>query len=219
MRIFKHGGTVFELDSHGFMLNPKKWNRPLSEGLAPELGITGGLTKEHWDVIHFIRSAVEKTGRCPNIFETCRANSLRRQELKRLFPTGYMRGACKLAGVSYKEAYLKSDYIEDVAESLRSVVMRKEYRVDVRGFLVYPDEWDEHFAAHRAHDMKIPGGKLTPAHWRVIQYLRQSFQNTGKVSTIIETCEAIDLEIDELEKLFPDGYHRGAVKVAGLRLR
>ena len=28
-----------------------------------------------------------------------------------------------------------------------------------------------------------------------------------------------NLKIDELEKLFPDGYHRGAVKLAGLRLR
>ena len=34
-----------------------------------------------------------------------------------------------------------------------------------------------------------------------------------------ETCEANDIDIDELEQLFPDGYHRGAVKIAGLRLR
>jgi tRNA 2-thiouridine synthesizing protein E len=36
---------------------------------------------------------------------------------------------------------------------------------------------------------------------------------------VIETCEATDLDIAELERLFPDGYHRGAVKIAGLRLR
>jgi tRNA 2-thiouridine synthesizing protein E len=36
---------------------------------------------------------------------------------------------------------------------------------------------------------------------------------------VTETCEANDLDIDELEQLFPDGYHRGAVKIAGLRLR
>ena len=27
------------------------------------------------------------------------------------------------------------------------------------------------------------------------------------------------IDLDELQKLFPDGYHRGAVKIAGLRVR
>jgi tRNA 2-thiouridine synthesizing protein E len=35
----------------------------------------------------------------------------------------------------------------------------------------------------------------------------------------METCEANSIEIDEFATLFPDGYHRGAVKIAGLRLR
>jgi tRNA 2-thiouridine synthesizing protein E len=160
MRIFKRKGKVYDLDSDGFLLNPKKWDAELAEGLALELGVHGGLTKEHWDVIHFIRGEIEKTGKCPNLFETCRANNLRRSELKRLFPTGYMRGACKLAGVSYKEAYLGADYMEHSAKDLHAVATRQEYRVDVRGFLVDPDEWDEHYAAHRAYEMKIPGGKL-----------------------------------------------------------
>ena len=34
-----------------------------------------------------------------------------------------------------------------------------------------------------------------------------------------ETCEANDIDLDELEQLFPDGYHRGVIKIAGLRLR
>jgi tRNA 2-thiouridine synthesizing protein E len=37
--------------------------------------------------------------------------------------------------------------------------------------------------------------------------------------SVTETCEVNDLDIEELEQLFPDGYHRGAVKIAGLRLR
>ena len=160
MRIFKRKGKVYDLDSDGFLLDPKKWDPNLAEGLALDLGIQGGLTKEHWDVIHFIRGELDKTGKCPNLFETCRANNLRRNELKRLFPTGYMRGACKLAGVSYKEAYLGADYMEHSAKDLHAVAQRQEYRVDVRGFLVDPDEWDEHYAAHRAYEMKMPGGKL-----------------------------------------------------------
>ena len=219
MRIFKRKGKVYDLDADGFLLHPKKWDPNLAEGLAVDLGIHSGLTKEHWDVIHFIRGELEKTGKCPNLFETCRANNLRRSELKRLFPTGYMRGACKLAGMSYKEAYLGADYMEHSAKDLHAVAQRQEYRVDVRGFLVDPDEWDEHYAAHRAYEMKIPGGKLNKSHWQVIRFLRSTYYKTGKIPTVTETCEALDMDIDELEKLFPDGYHRGVVKIAGLRLR
>jgi len=219
MRIFKRKGKTYELDADGFLMDPKKWDPNLAEGMALDLGTQGGLTREHYDVIHFIRRELDRTGKCPNLFETCRANNLRRSELKRLFPSGYMRGACKLAGVSYKEAYLGADYMEHSAKDLHAVATRQEYRVDVRGFLVDPDEWDEHYAAHRAYEMKIPGGKLGKMHWQIIRSLRSTFYKTGKIPTVTETCEANDIDIDELEQLFPDGYHRGAVKIAGLRLR
>jgi tRNA 2-thiouridine synthesizing protein E len=219
MRIFKHKGKTYDLDSEGFLLSPEKWEQGLAEGLAPEMGITAGLTKEHWDVIHFIRDCFSKTGKCPTLFETCRVNNLRRNELKRLFPTGYMRGACKLSGVSYKEAYLGADYMAHSAVDLHAVTQRQEYRVDVRGFLVDPDEWDEHYAAHLAHEMKIPGGVLSQQHWQIIRYLRTGYYKSGKIPTAVETCDANDIDIDDLERLFPDGYHRGAVKIAGLRLR
>jgi tRNA 2-thiouridine synthesizing protein E len=219
MRIFKRKGKTYELDADGFLMDPKKWDPDLAEGMALDLGTQGGLTREHYDVIHFIRRELDRTGKCPNLFETCRANNLRRSELKRLFPSGYMRGACKLAGVSYKEAYLGADYMEHSAKDLHAVATRQEYRVDVRGFLVDPDEWDEHYAAHRAYEMKIPGGKLGKMHWQIIRFLRSTFYKTGKIPTVTETCEANDIDIDELEQLFPDGYHRGAVKIAGLRLR
>jgi tRNA 2-thiouridine synthesizing protein E len=215
----KQPKKTFELDADGFLLDPKKWEPALAEDLAPKLGIPKGLSKEHWDVIHYIRSAFEKNGKCPNLFESCREINLRRAELKRLFPKGYMRGACRLAGISYKEAYLGADYLEHSAVDLRSIAHHQEYRVDVRGFLVDPDEWDEHYAGHRAFEMKIPGGKLSKLHWQVIRYLRRTYYKTGKVPTAAEACEANDMEIGELEALFPDGYHRGAVKIAGLRLR
>lgn len=219
MRMIKRKGKEFEVDADGFLLSPRKWDPDFVEGLAVELDIHGGLTKEHWDVIHFIRGEVAKTGKCPTLFETSRANNLKRSELKRLFPAGYMRGACRLAGVSYKEAYLGADYMEHSAKDLHAVAQRQEYRVDVRGFLVDPDEWDEHYAAHRAHEMKIPGGKLGKMHWQIIRFLRSTYYKTGKIPTVTETCEAQNIDIDELEQLFPDGYHRGAVKIAGLRLR
>ena len=219
MRIFKRKGKVYDLDSDGFLLNPTKWDSDLSEGLALELGVHGGLTKEHWDVIHFIRGELEETGKCPTLFETCRANNLGRSELKRLFPTGYMRGACKLAGVSYKEAYLGADYMEHSAKDLHAVTQRQEYRVDVRGFLVDPDEWDEHYAAHRAYDMKMPGGKLDKMHWQIIRFsalnLLQNRQNPHGQRDLRSQRP----RHRRARKTLPGRLSPGAVKIAGLRLR
>ena len=64
--------------------------------------------------------------------------------------------------------------------------------------------------------MKV--GRLTEEHWRVLRFLRDGFARTGVVPTIYESCDANGLELDDLERLFPDGYHRGVVKLAGLRV-
>lgn len=145
-------------------------------------------------------------------------NGLRRKQLKKLFPTGYMRGACKLAGITYSDSH-KQQQLLYTADALHAVAVKKTYTVDVRGFLVDTDTWDEHYAIHRAYEMKIPGGKLTEKHWQVIRFLRESFRQNKEIPTVYDTCEANQLELDDLERLFPDGYHRGAVKIAGLRLK
>jgi tRNA 2-thiouridine synthesizing protein E len=67
--------------------------------------------------------------------------------------------------------------------------------------------------------MKVPGGRLSDDHWRIIKYLRQHHAKTGEVPTVYRTCEDNNVELDQLEQLFPDGYHRGLVKIAGLRVR
>jgi tRNA 2-thiouridine synthesizing protein E len=66
--------------------------------------------------------------------------------------------------------------------------------------------------------MKMREG-LTDKHWRIIRFLREHFRKNSVVPTLFETCEMNQIELDELETLFPDGYHRGAVKIAGLRAR
>jgi len=81
------------------------------------------------------------------------------------------------------------------------------------------DEWDEYYATFRAYDMKIPEGKLTEEHWKIIRFLRESWEKNNTVPNVYETCEATGIQLEELEHLFPDGYHRGAVKIAGLKVR
>jgi len=218
MNILTHKGKDYSLDSIGFLADPEQWDENFVEGMALQLRIEKGLTREHWDVLYSIRNRFEETGICPTIFETCRENNLRRKQLKKLFLTGYHRGACKLAGISFSDS-LKQQQVLYSAEGLHAVASNKSYTVDVRGFLIDPDEWDEHYAIHRAYEMKIPGGKLTEKHWQIIRFLRENFKKNKDIPTVYETCEGNQIGLEDLEQLFPDGYHRGAVKIAGLRLK
>lgn len=219
MSSFTHSDKSYAVDDQGFLLDFTAWDEDFAEGMAARMKILKGLTNEHWDVIHYIRDTFAKTGRCPLLYETCRMNGLLLRELKQLFPTGYLRGACKIAGITYREGYLGMSRLPTTAEDLNVITVKKTYTVDVRGFLVDPDQWDEYYAAYRAYDMKIPGGRLTDEHWRVIKYLRDGFAKTQTVPTVYEVCDACRIDLNELERLFPDGFHRGAVKIAGLRVR
>jgi tRNA 2-thiouridine synthesizing protein E len=220
MDIFEYKGKKYDIDSLGFLIDPSQWDKDFAEGMAADVGITGGLSDKHWDIINYIRGFYKQTGCCPVVYKTCKANNLRLHDLKELFLSGYQRGACKIAGISYVEGYINQKWYEPVAEKISPEVKAegKVYRVDVRGFLVDPSEWDENFALHRAADMKIQDG-LTDLHWAIIDYLRDSFAINGIIPTVYKTCETHGIDVEELEKLFPEGYHRGAVKIAGLRVR
>ena len=215
---FNFKGKTYLVDSEGFLMDYSKWDKDFAEGMAPRVQITQGLTKEHWDVINSIREMFNKTGKCPLVYETCRMNGLHLSDLKKLFPTGYLRGVCKLAGFTYKEGYMQYSWQKASLGDISAMYEDRIYRVDIRGFLIDPSDWDENYAQYKAHEMKIPG-KLTEQHFKIIRFLRDSYQKNKVVPSIYETCEINQIDIEELERLFPDGYHRGAVKIAGLRVR
>ena len=218
MKEVTFNNKTYGVDEKGFLADFDQWDKNFAETLAPSLKIENGLTDEHWQVINFIRDTFKELGRCPLVYQTCKMNGLHLSELKNLFPTGYLRGACRLAGITYREGYVQHSYVEDIEEGAESEFSEKTYTVDVRGFLVNPYEWDNQFAVYKAFEMKVPE-KLTRRHWQIIQYLRDFYKSHNRVPTVFETCEANDIEIKEMEQLFPDGYHRGAVKIAGLRVR
>lgn len=218
MGTFTFGNKTYQVDTEEFLSDFREWDENFARGMAPRVGIISGLSEDHWKIIHFIRDTYQRTGKCPLVYETCRTNRLHLQELKKLFPAGYLRGACKLAGITYKEGYLDQSWLEDFAERVtEGAKAQKTYEITLEGFLVNPYDWDERFALYRAHEMKMP--KLTEKHWEVIRFLRSSFEKNNLVPTVYDTCEAVGIDLDELQQLFPDGYHRGAVKIAGLRVR
>ena len=212
----------YDIDEMGFLVDSSQWDEEYAEDMSTRLGIPGGLTEKHWSVINYIRRVYSDTGDCPLVYQTCRAARLSSLDFRKLFPTGYLRGACLLAGITYKDRFI--NYYGESGLPLRKEVetrsssKEKSYRVDVQGFLLDATEWDEDFAVYKASDLKIQGG-LTAQHWKIIKYLRDSFETKGAVPTIFECCDTNKIELDALERLFPSGYHRGAVKISGLRVR
>jgi len=215
MKTFSANGKDYRVDDKGFLLDPGEWDEGFAEAMAREAGIERGLTEAHWRVIRFIRNTFEQINQCPLIYVACKKNHLGLGDLKKLFPTGWLRGACKLAGVTYREGYLQHVWLEGDIAHFTNTYERRTYELDEHGFLMNPDDWDENFAVHKAYESGI-SGNLTERHWQIIRYLRGAYGRTGTVPTVYETCEANGLELDELEQLFPGGYHRGAVHLAGL---
>ncbi|MCF7809922.1 TusE/DsrC/DsvC family sulfur relay protein [bacterium] len=218
MCTLQYKNKIYNIDRQGFLRDLNDWDEDFVEGMAKEVSISCELTKKHWGVITFIRDTFLENQRCPSVYQTCRMNELRLAGLKELFPTGYLRGACKLAGITYRETAVSARWLGELPRDAVPVQTEKTYRVDLMGFLIDPDEWDEHFCTYKANEMKM-FEKPTQKHWQIIYYLRDSYMKNKFVPTVYETCAANEIEIEELEKLFPDGFHRGAVKVAGLRVK
>ena len=144
-------GKTYVLDDKKFLMDFYHWDENFAEYMAPHLKIPDGLTKKHWDVIFFIRNTLEEYGRCPLVFQTCKMNKLKLRDLKELFPTGYQRGACKIAGLNLMESYLRHyTYLPVSVEEKPPVSPDRIYKVDARGFLVDPADWDEQFAIFKA---------------------------------------------------------------------
>lgn len=100
MQTFSFKDKIYNVNEWGFLINPNEWDEDFAIGMAPKLGITNGLSAAHWDVILFIRDTFQQTGRCPSVFKICKGNILTYSALRDFFPSGYLRGACLLAGIT-----------------------------------------------------------------------------------------------------------------------
>ena len=94
-------GKVYEFDDHGFLDPADQWDENFAEEMAVELGIVGGMTEEHWQVIRYLRNMFLEEGAVPAIFHACADNRIRLDRMKSLFPMGYVRGACRIAGIDF----------------------------------------------------------------------------------------------------------------------
>lgn len=78
----------------------------------------------------------------------------------------------------------------------------KTYPVDTEEFLSDFSEWDENFARGMAPKVGIISG-LSEDHWKIIHFIRDTFQGTGKCPLVYETCGTNRHHLQELKRLFP----------------
>lgn len=97
-------------DVEGYLINPEDWSEEVAQQLATEEGIT--LTEDHWDVLRFMREYWSEHQVAPDVrhvqdYLAGRGMDRKtaKEHLYRLFPYGYVKQACKLAGMIKPRAW------------------------------------------------------------------------------------------------------------------
>ncbi len=85
---------------------------------------------------------------------------------------------------------------------------------DAQGFLTDPGQWNEEIAVELAHEAGID--ELTPRHWQVVRYMRDTYLATGEAPSIRTLGKASGVPIKELYELFPKGPAKLAAKIGGI---
>lgn len=89
-----------------------------------------------------------------------------------------------------------------------------QIEVDEDGFIQDPAVWNEQIAMAIAQTEDVP--ELTEDHWKVINYLRDYYQEFGIAPMIRKLCKETGFKLKYIYELFPSGPAKGACKIAGL---
>jgi tRNA 2-thiouridine synthesizing protein E len=97
-------------DEEGYLVDPADWSEALAEELARAERVA--LTEAHWVVIRFIRRYYERHHIAPDarhvmkhLAEYRGPQQADRNDLFKLFPYGYVKQACKIAGMRKPRAW------------------------------------------------------------------------------------------------------------------
>jgi dissimilatory sulfite reductase related protein len=93
-------GKTYEVDEDGFLQEPDKWNEEFAQAYAGEEGIEGPMNKDHWKVINYLRGYYQEFGIAPMVRKVIRETGFDLKKIYELFPSGLVKGACKLAGLA-----------------------------------------------------------------------------------------------------------------------
>lgn len=97
-----------DIDSEGYLVDPTQWTESLAETFALQENIE--LTPVHWSVIRFMRSYYEEHLVAPDARFAIKHLATEfggeaRNKLFELFPYGYVKQACKIAGMKRPRAW------------------------------------------------------------------------------------------------------------------
>lgn len=103
--------TRLDIDVEGYVVNPADWSEALASSLAADEGLE--LTDAHWQVLRFMRDYWQLNRVAPDVRHVTRHlaekhgfnKKTAKQQLFRLFPYGYVRQACKIAGMQRPRAW------------------------------------------------------------------------------------------------------------------
>jgi len=87
--------------------------------------------------------------------------------------------------------------------------------VDAEGFMTDLNQWTREVGVAIAKEEGI--AQLTPAHWKVIEFMQKEFKETGQAPTIRKLNKTGVVSTKELYELFPGGPAKKAARIAGLK--
>lgn len=97
-----------ERDAEGYLIDPADWNDEVAQALAQEEDIQ--LTDDHWDTIRFMREYFDEHQVIPDARFVIKHLAERvgkdaQKKLFELYPYGYVKQACKIAGMRRPRAW------------------------------------------------------------------------------------------------------------------
>jgi len=97
--------ATLERDAESYLVNPDDWSHDLAAELAAEENI--GLTEAYWPIFEFIRGYWDEHKIIPDVRHVVSHmvevqgidKKAAKQQMFHLFPYGYVKQACKIAGM------------------------------------------------------------------------------------------------------------------------
>jgi len=85
---------------------------------------------------------------------------------------------------------------------------------NAEGYMSNPDEWNKEVAEALAGEEGIL--KLTPAHWKVLEFCRESAKETGMSPMLRVITHGTGMSPKEVFDLFPKSPSKKVARIAGL---
>lgn len=104
------GSAMVETGDEGYLVDPNSWNEEIAEQLARNEGLVLG--EDHWKIIRYMRNHFDEHQTPPDarhvtkfIADDMGYGKKAGNRLFELFPYGYVKQACKIAGMKRPRAW------------------------------------------------------------------------------------------------------------------